>query len=307
MFPSRLLLLTTNMNSALPSTRFAFVHVKAFGDITVTAAAMRILPPDAVARCSLLIGPHLTDLVRALAPDCAIETLHLEELGLPPIFDLKKRGLAAGLSSAFSLRKALRVAAPGSVLVMPRPAFREQFIAGRRPVVALPAADNVYRAHERFLRTRLNFEAIQKRMPVVRTSDRRIAVCPFSRVPAKNVPVALLGDMAAACVRAGFEPEALLLEGEHTLTLPAGLAIRIVPRRFDALANALAAYEGVISADSLPAHLAEYHGTPAFVASPVPNAYWLPPRVFEGQHWGLFNRLQELTERLRRFLETLHP
>lgn len=63
----------------------------------------------------------------------------------------------------------------------------------------------------------------------------------------------------------------------------------------------------MISADSLPAHLAEYRGTPAFVASPVTNPYWLPSRAFTGRHWGLFDQMPELTARLQRFLDTAPP
>jgi len=113
--------------------------------------------------------------------------------------------------------------------------------------------------------------------------------------------------MAATCVGAGFEPELLLLEGERMETPPTGLAIRTLPRRFDALAEALAGYAGVISADSLAAHLAEYRGTPAFVATPVPNTYWLPARTFKGRHWGLFDGTPELTAHLQRFLDTAQP
>jgi ADP-heptose:LPS heptosyltransferase len=76
----------------------------------------------------------------------------------------------------------------------------------------------------------------------------------------------------------------------------------VIPRRFDAFADALAGYAAVISGDSLPAHLAEYRGTPAFVASPVHNRYWLPKRAFLGEHWGLIHERAELMVRLRRFL-----
>lgn len=302
----RLSAATGDDTSASPS-RFAFVQVKAFGDLTIAAASLRALPTHALRRCSLLIGPHLDDLASALAPNCAVETLALAERGVPPIFDMKRHGLAAGIRSALSLREALRIAAPGAILVMPRSARRERFVAGRRPVTAMPTAENVYLAHERFLQAQFGASTTAHSAPTPGPLSRRIALCPFSRVATKNVPEPLVADMAATCVGAGFEPELLLLEGEQMERPPAGLAVRTLPRRFGALAEALAGYAGVISADSLAAHLAEYRGTPAFVATRVPNTYWLPARTFKGRHWGLFDDTPELTAHLQRFLDTAQP
>jgi len=287
------------------ASTYAFVELKSFGDLVVTASSIRLLLPSDAIRCRLLIGPYLHDLAMALAPPCAIELLSIPDQNVPALFDLKKRGLAAGLHSAFALRTALATAAPGATLVLPRPARRERFIAGRRSWQAVPQAENVYLAFERFMRG-----AFPDAKPVIASTTaraRRIALCPFSRVAAKNVPAQLVTELAAVCANAGIEPELLLLEGER-LDAPTGkLAVRTIPRRFDALANALAEYAGVISADSLPAHLAEYRGTPAFVVSPVPNPYWLPSRAFQGQHWGLIDQVPGLTSRLQRFLDTAQP
>ncbi|MBC7380651.1 MAG: hypothetical protein H7346_24900 [Burkholderiaceae bacterium] len=286
--------------------RYAFVAVKAFGDLTVTAAMLRCVPEDALARCSLLIGPHLGDLSDALKPVCNVDTLPLPDHSVPAIFDLKKRGLVAGLHSALTLRSALATAAVGSILVMPRPARREAFIAGRRFSLALPPANNVYVAHERFLLQHVTTTTTTPRQPVTVARPRRIALCPFSRVAAKNIPAELVIELAEVCDQAGFAAELLLLEGEH-FEHPDAPPSRVIQRRFDALADALVGYAGMISADSLPAHLAEYCGTPAFVASPVANPYWLPAQAFKGEYWGLFDQRADLTARLQRFLDNARP
>lgn len=281
---------------------YAFVGVKAFGDFTVTAASLRGLSPEALSRCTLLIGPHLSELSLALKPACNVETLSISECTVPAVFDLKKRGLIAALRSASALRRALATAAPTSILVMPRSGRREVLIAGRRRSLALPPAENVYVAHERFLEQHVA-PVNDSRIVDATPRPRRIALCPFSRVAAKNIPSELVVEMAAACARAGFEAELLLLEGERFEHSDAPL-IRVIPRSFIALADALSTYVGVISADSLPAHLAEYRGTAAFVASPMANLYWLPAQAFKREHWGLFGRRAELTARLQRFLDT---
>lgn len=282
---------------------YAFVELKSFGDLVVAASSIRTLSPADVASCRLLIGPHLSDLTKVLAPPCMIETLAISDRNVPALFDVKKCGIVAGLRSAAALRSALATAAPGTTLVLPRSACRERFIVGQRVWQALPRADNVYVAFERFMRNTF----LDARSVSPRSAERphRIALCPFSRVAAKNVPVRLIAEMSDVCARGGFQPELLLLEGERLDEPLDGLAIRIIPRRFDMLANALAEYSGVISADSLPAHLAEYRGTPAFVASPVSNTYWLPSRAFESQHWGVFEQARELIPRLKHFLDTV--
>jgi hypothetical protein len=44
----------------------------------------------------------------------------------------------------------------------------------------------------------------------------------------------------------------------------------------------------VISADSLPAHIAEIKGFKPVVVSPIDNSYWLPQTSFHSGAWSLF-------------------
>lgn len=294
-----------NIKMEVPN--FAIVQVKAFGDLTIAAASVRALPPSAKGRCSLVISPHLSHLVATLAPGCVIEMLSLHEQALPPIFDLKKKGLMAGLRSAMSLRNTLRNASPSSVLVMPRPGLRERFIAGGRRATTLPTADNVYIAYERFFQDNLHCDLYRETSSMLAPPNirGRIALCPLSRVAYKNMSAPLINNIAEFCVRAGFSAELLLLEGESFNHSLPDLPIRVVPRRFDAFSDALTDYAGVISVDSLPSHLAEFRGVPSFVVTPISNTYWLPLRAYIGQHWGLFDRMPELTYRLHRFLKEI--
>lgn len=294
----------TNNDAEMPD--FAFVQIKAFGDLTITASSLRGLPNDIQKRCSLIIGPHLSELAKVLAPDCTVEVLPLAEIGVPPVFDMKRCGLIAGVRSALSLRQNLSNAAIGSVLVIPRATFRERFVVGKRRAEALPTADNIYLAHEHFIRMHLgNTAPNDTALKARRAIEPRIALCPFSRVAAKNIPNKILLDIAANSMNAGFKVELLLLEGERIDIDSSRIAVRTIPRRFDVLADALTSYAGVISADSLPAHLAEYVGTPAFIVTQSPNLYWLPFRAFKGQHWGQINELPELITRMSIFLDRL--
>ena len=75
-----------------------------------------------------------------------------------------------------------------------------------------------------------------------------------------------------------------------------------VPRQFSLMANAVRAARVVISADSMPAHMAEYFGVPVFVMSPSPNAYWLPKSCIDSGRWSLFSDPVATTEGLARFV-----
>ena len=281
---------------------YAFVELKSFGDLVMAAASLRLLSTADLARCRLVIGPYLQDLSRTLAPPCQVEVLDIPDRNVPALFDIKKRGVAAGIWSALSLRSALSRAAHGTTLVMESQARRERFIAGRRDCLAIPRADNVYLAFEAFMAGTFGTVTAATTLARDPSRPRRIALCPFSRVAAKNIPSEVVVALAQACERTGFEPELLQLEGER-FEHPEAPPARVIPRRFDALADALADYAAAISADSLPAHLAEYRGTPAFIISPIENRYWLPKHAFQGDHWGLIPDRDQLMTRLQRFLD----
>lgn len=283
---------------------YAFVQIKSFGDLTISLAALRRLSAEDLAQCCVVLSPHLKDLYQALSPAYALEILDIPDQNVPAIFDVKKRGPMAALLSAMTLRRSLASSAPGATLVMERMTARERFVVGRRTGVGLPHEDNVYLAYERFLSEIFTLRNSALPQVNVAGTSRRIAVCPLSRVAAKNIPLSLILNMADVCHRAGFEIELLLLEGEP-FDIPNALPTRVIARRFDALASALTSYAGVISADSLPAHLAEYRGRPAFVATPVQNTYWLPEQAYKSAHWGLFEQRADLTTRLLHFLDSI--
>ncbi len=283
---------------------FAFIQLKSFGDLVVVAESLKLLTPSDLTRCKLVIGQHLKDLCEVLAPQCTVEILPIPGNDVPALFDIKKRGVVAGFHSAWRLRTAIASAAPGMTLVVERQNLRERFISGGRRCVAIPRKDNVYLAFEAFTSAFFRVSATEPGRAGIRGS--RVALCPFSRVSVKNLPPGLIVELAQLCEQAGFEPELLLLEGEH-VQHPGLPLTRVIPRRFDALSKALAGYCAVVSADSLPAHLAEYGGTATFVVSPVVNRYWLPKRSFLQDHWALINERADLMIRLRHFLDTARP
>lgn len=298
------MLFHSNLPPMTSVLNYAFVQIKSFGDLTIALAALRRLSAEDLAQCCVVLSPHLRDLCQALSPTCVVDLLDIPDRNLPAIFDIKKRGALAAVLSAITLRRSLASASPGATLVMERLTARERFVVGRRNGLSLPHEDNVYLAYERLLSEIFTLQNSAFLQVIVASTSRRIAVCPLSRVAAKNIPRPLILNMVDVCHRAGFEMELLLLEGEP-FDAPNALPTRVIARRFDALASALSSYAGVISADSLPAHLAEYCGRPAFVVTPVKNTYWLPEQAYKSAHWGLFDQRADLAARLHHFLDAI--
>ena len=79
----------------------------------------------------------------------------------------------------------------------------------------------------------------------------------------------------------------------------------MIPRNFTSLATAIKSVDCILSADSLPAHQAEYFGKPTFVAVPRSNEYWMPHGCFTERRWGLFHATSEFSAKLDGFFVDL--
>jgi len=286
-------------------SELAFLQVKAYGDFTIAASAISSLPENERLRCSLLIGRHLEDLAEAIKPQCNIEVLPSTERDVPAIFDLAKQGVWRGMASAISLREVIRSAASDTLLIMQRNGKRDHFIAQGLDKRFLPHASNIYLAYENFFKdyfgTRI--EAMKTSPLSNEPSKKKIALFPLSRLERKNLPFEVIERAAAESRYFGYEPEIVLLAGESLPCPPANLVTRVIEKKFTSLLEALKDYKYIISADSLPAHMAEYCSIPVFVAVRSRNCFWLPLSSFRYRRWALFNDLcGPDTHRLRDFL-----
>jgi hypothetical protein len=108
----------------------------------------------------------------------------------------------------------------------------------------------------------------------------------------------VIGRVVDQLGRAGLRPLVIALDGEK-LDLPAGAPVRRIERNFGAVSAAVCSSALVVSADSVPAHLAEYFDVPTYVLSPAPNEYWLPLSSFLTRGWSLFGDEQALPPWLR--------
>jgi len=277
------------------------VSLKAFGDLAITASAARRLSQESQERFAILVGTHLIELARLLNPGCRLELLKHTDVSVPAIFDLHLRGVVAGLMSVFELKNALksRSTLGRSCLLFDRISWRERLIIGNNTAEALPPdAPNIYLAYEKFLMAYFELVDIKVAKPY---TGRNVGIFPGSRIHTKNIPNTLIEKLASQCLSSGFNPVVFSLDGEWSYN-SSFINTICIPKTFASLIDALHSTDLVISADSLPAHLAEYYGLPVYVVSPSRNEYWLPRSAFEMGFWGLFEEMDMTRRSLGKFL-----
>lgn len=267
------------------------VATKSFGDLVITTTALTTMPARSVGR--LLIGDHLVPLAKALSVSIPTVVIAHGEGGVPAIYDVRRCGTLAALRSAWHLRRLIHAAQP-QALLFDQVGMRERWLAGRVSTNALPAAENIYIAYSRAFGG-----AIASPLPLIRANDV-VGIFPGSRLVSKNLPELVVRAAIDAITGAGLTPRLMLLEGERPDLERSGLQHEIVPRSFAAMIDAVATCGLVVSADSMPAHIAENQSIPIFVLSPVDNRYWLPFSAFVANRWALF--ADNIPARLDHFL-----
>jgi hypothetical protein len=276
------------------------VALKSYGDFIIARWVLRAAAgePESPA---LLMGDHLRELNDALGSYPRSLCLRHGEAGVPALFDLSKAGLRRGTCSGLRLKRMVRALAlpSNSTLIFDRNGWRERFIAGSIEARGLPAATNIYVAYCTLLGIALPVRFHNGRASHDMT---RIGLFPDSRVAAKCVPADVIQRVIDACRSRALHPVIFRLQGESSPLPSMGVETCTVPRQFAAMADAIHSVHAVVSADSMPAHMAEYLNRPVFVISPVRNDYWLPLSSFEKERWSLFAEGSTAMDRLSAFL-----
>lgn len=268
-----------------------FVCLKAFGDLVVLRQALRTAVRSRSPGPVVVIGSHLVELFRTLGDfggECVVVESGAE---VPALFDVKRRGLRLALQSAWNLRKQVERANidRDRTLIFDRVGWRESFIAGHLSIAGLPAAANIYIAYRETGIFADRASAAQPRPPPSHPTS--VGIFPASRIAGKNFPRQIVAEVIDGCLKTGLRPFLCLLEGERPDLAGLPVSVKRLPRTFSALAAAVRSVDLVVSADSLPAHLAEYFELPVFVVTPIDNPYWLPLTAFEANRWARFDNL----------------
>ena len=263
-----------------------FVSLKAYGDFIIACNYLRFAEES---ENVLLCGSHLRPLIKAVGYQGNVEWLETGDAGVPALFDLRKFGLLSAISSGLTLRRLIhgRVAA-NDQLVFDRVGWRQNFLAGGLLTVQIATGQpNIYLDYEHFL-----LESVNRRVVGSIQKTSRIGIFPDSRLATKQLGSALVSRVFRDLIGLGCDPQVVYVGDKQ---MDAGLNVRIV-NGFDALIECIREFDIIISADSLPAHVAEYFGRPVFIFSPVDNHYWLPKSAFLNGRFALFCEIHKCRE-----------
>jgi hypothetical protein len=264
------------------------MSLRAFGDfvISCTAVGYATRLPDAVSDLTVLAGEHLESLARAL--DVMNSTRFLASgPDVPPAFNVRRAGVTRAFGSLIRLRRLLRYIPKDAHLLFHDYGWRDALIGLGHSHGGLEPAGNIYLAYERTLlsagfqvRTAPATQAATLRSGVVR-------IIPSARWAHRRIPAPVISRICTEVMERGMHAEVVELEGEGS-DLPGNVPVRIIKRNFASLIEVIRTSDIAVTADSLPAHLAEYLGVPVFVMSPIAKEYWLPRSCFVGDAWSLF-------------------
>ena len=284
--------------------KLVLVSLKSFGDFVIACNALRTLNLIfGSQQVSVLAGEHLYPLASALEAVSSIQFI-ASGPSVPAIFDLKRWGAWDGLMSLLELRRQFSALPKKDRLIFDRLGWREMCLAQGIPHAALPEAPNIYLAYERVLLSAGFMQPDRANPPRRVAQDCALGtamIFPSSRISRKSVPSGVVRALYKNLTGKGVPCEVVILEAED-FDAPSGIPVRNIPRNFTSLIETIRSASMVFSADSLPAHLAEYYQVPAFVITPTPNAYWLPRSAFENRAWALFSEIVDSNALLARFL-----
>ena len=278
--------------------------LKAFGDLTIAAGAIRTLYDEDAKHVKLWICSYHQELFQALSPTCQVEVLDFGSRDVPAFYDIKSRGISqAAISFAKAYHEIKRHKSNTNVLIFDSISWRERLLFhGFRSFAVSSREHNIYKNyHSTFLRL---FGRV-KEEPIIIGPDKTILILPSGRKNFRNIPADLINEMSKLCLAHGLKPKLYVLEGEPPIFCDIPCTIVAKPSFVD-LRQAIEGSRAVISADSLSAHLANYVRRPVFVASPYSKtSYWLPPNTFDNDYWGLFSESRMTMTALERFLASL--
>ena len=263
------------LKRATSDSSYAFFGVKGLGDLLIQIGSLNRLDPAVRPQLSLVVGQHLVPLVEALGapyPFCAFEH---PDAAAAALFQVRSRSLGDVVRSALGVRRGLHRTLPFSAtLVFDDLLWRERFLAFGRPALGLPVRANLYERYDAFFAQQgWMFDPAGT---VASSTGRRLHIFPGAREEDRRFSRSFLQEIVGLAEQAGLETTIFTVAGEQPELNGTDLPLVEMPRTFSATIEAVASADRVISADSMPSHLAEYHRRPVFVCSRVLKHYWLP-------------------------------
>lgn len=257
-----------------------FCSALAFGDFVIDCNFMQY----AGSNDSLLAASYLKPLADALGFQGRIEFFNMPSNDIPPtVFGARKGRFSGILRSSYLLRKGiLGSVGKNDTLHVPVEDLRWQAICWPHSVNAVRTKkENIYNAYcDRLGVEPSSLVAVNSRKP------SSILIFPDSRQAIRKIPDSTVSMLIAANDKLGLSTVVVKIRppGQQASCVANEISIWGLAALIELIKNA----DAIVSADSLPAHIAAYFMRPIFVITPVPKASWpqLPPSVLIPGFWS---------------------
>lgn len=255
----------------------------AFGDFLIDCYFANLAYP----RCRLLSASYLRPLAEAIQFKGAIRYFDMQVNDVPPsVFNLRKAGIRAIISSMQQLRAGISSStSPADTINVPHKDIRWWLACSPRRVVPLRLRhENIYLAY--CSRFELSPESLISKMP---GRPREVLIFPDSRQPNKQIPDSTLQSVMEINAMFGVRTTIVRVRppDKNVNNSPNEVSLWGLTN----LVRLIQEAEAIVSADSLPGHLAEYFKRPVFILTPKANEPLMPLSVLLYKRWSCFNQL----------------
>ena len=252
----------------------------AFGDFIIDCNFMRRAGPDT----GILAASYLEPLARALDYSGRLRFFDMPANDVPPsIWNVRRAKLTPMLRSTLTLNRSIRSALrPGDTLTVPTRDIRWRAICWPRRIgFTREPSENLYAAYS----AKLGIDPTTLLTPLA-NRPASVLILPESRQAVRNLSEDTVARIVAVNRDAGVASRIVRIRSPESAAPLAENEVALwgLPALIDAVRSA----EAIVSADSLPAHLAAYFMQPTFVFTPVPKASWpqLPTSVLLPGAWS---------------------
>jgi hypothetical protein len=252
----------------------------AFGDFVIDCNFMRRAGP----KTGILAASYLEPLARALEYPGRLCFFDMPATDVPPsIWNVRRARLGAILRSAIALMRGIRRVLPaGDTLTLPTRDIRWKAICWpRRIEFTREPGENIYFAYI----ARLGIDPNALLTPLS-SRPASVLILPESRQIARNLSEETVQRIVAINREVGVR--SLIVRVRPPGSGPPLAENEVELWGLSSMIESVKMAEAVVSADSLPVHLAAYFMRPAFVFTPVPRASWpqLPASVLLPGAWS---------------------
>lgn len=267
--------------------KIVFTSFKSYGDFVILLTILKKFDVS----YKVLATSHLLPLFKSMNLNINIVFFKINENYIPSIFNFKKDGFWKALISFIKIKLFLyKNLSKVDLLVFDKYSFREIFLSlsHNKKFISCSKFNNIYLNYESFINKKFIFLLQKKDL------KNNIAIFPESRDKNKLLPVTFVKELVVYLESMNFIVTTIIVD-KLLLDKFNDCNAKLNINSFDGLIKNIKA-NNVISADSLPSHIAEHFNIPNFVYVSKPNEYWMPYSCYTMHNWDTYGSFKYLNK-----------